>query len=83
MFQVAIGEPGDLYIGGSGLAKGYLNRPELTSERFIHISSVMRLVAYPVPVPGAHVTLSSLGNNKFSSYSLAPTAETGKIEPAH
>ena len=32
---VAIGEPGELYIGGVGLAKGYLNRPELTKERFI------------------------------------------------
>lgn len=33
--QVPIGEPGELYIGGVGLADGYLNHPELTSERFI------------------------------------------------
>lgn len=33
--QVPIGEPGELYIGGVGLAKGYLNRPELTTEKFI------------------------------------------------
>ena len=27
--------PGELYIGGVGLAKGYLNRPELNAEKFI------------------------------------------------
>jgi amino acid adenylation domain-containing protein len=29
------GEAGELFIGGAGVGRGYLNRPELSSERFI------------------------------------------------
>jgi amino acid adenylation domain-containing protein len=32
---VATGEIGEMYVGGGGVCRGYLNRPELTAERFI------------------------------------------------
>ena len=32
---IAEGEPGELFLGGLGVARGYLHRPDLTAERFL------------------------------------------------
>lgn len=44
MCPVPIGVPGELHIGGAGVAQGYLNRPELSEEKF---------VTNPFSTPGA------------------------------
>ncbi|MCP4154924.1 MAG: AMP-binding protein, partial [bacterium] len=36
--NVPLGVTGEIYIGGDGVGRGYLNQPELTSEKFVPLS---------------------------------------------
>ena len=46
---VPIGASGELFIGGAGIARGYLHRPELTAERFLPDPFVPNGDALPSP----------------------------------
>jgi amino acid adenylation domain-containing protein/FkbM family methyltransferase len=37
-----VGQPGELNIGGLGLARGYLNNPELTAQKFLYLAAKTR-----------------------------------------
>lgn len=39
-----INVPGDLYVGGDGLAVGYINKPELTKEKFVYVDELGKRV---------------------------------------
>jgi len=61
---VAPGTEGELYVGGMGVALGYLNRPELTTERFIPhpLNPHARALVYKT---GDRVRMRADGNIEF------------------
>lgn len=42
--EVENGEIGELYIGGAGVARGYINRPEETEKRFIYYDKTNEVI---------------------------------------
>jgi amino acid adenylation domain-containing protein len=82
-----IGVPGEIYIGGDGVTLGYLNRAELTSERFLpdpH-SDLPEARLYRTGDRGrwlANGTLEHLGRLDFQVKVRGFRIELGEIEAA-
>jgi len=63
--SVPVGVPGELHIGGDGLARGYLNQPGLTADRFIPLS----------------VTLADVGGDERNCRRLYKTGDLARWLP--
>jgi amino acid adenylation domain-containing protein len=83
---VPIGVPGELYIGGDGLAAGYLGQPALTSSKFVQIEGLN--FSGPLYKTGDRVrwladgNLEFLGRLDFQIKIRGHRVELGEIEAA-
>ena len=62
LMPVAPGEPGEIYIAGDGVARGYWNRTELTDARFISLPALSQDRVYRT---GDRARLLANGNLEF------------------
>ncbi len=81
------GVPGEIYVGGDGLARGYLLRPELTAERFLpdHLTGSGRLyktgdLARLIPRASGGLDLEYLGRIDHQVKIRGFRIELGEIE---
>ncbi len=69
---VPIGVPGELYIGGVSVANGYLNRPDLTAEKFITVQGNRE--------QGTGKREEEIGNRLYKTGDLSRYLSDGNIE---
>jgi amino acid adenylation domain-containing protein/non-ribosomal peptide synthase protein (TIGR01720 family) len=81
---VALGVPGELWIGGPGVARGYFRREELTAERFLEMDGrrFYRTGDLVRQVPGEGGELEFLGRIDTQVKIRGIRIEPGEIEAA-
>jgi len=83
--RVEAGEPGDLYIGGAGVARGYWNRPDLNVEKFLVDPFLTRNCMYRTGDVARFLpdgNLEFLGRQDFQVKLRGHRIELGEIEAA-
>ncbi len=83
--SVQSGECGEIHIGGAGLARGYLARPELTADRFREATDAMPQRLYRTGDLGQWLpdgSIEYLGRNDFQVKVRGFRIELGEIEAA-
>ena len=70
---VPVGVPGEMYVGGAGVTRGYLNRPELTTERFISSP-------FDPPLPPLNKGGTQGGAKLYKTGDLARYLPNGELE---
>ncbi|GAB4213803.1 MAG: hypothetical protein OHK0022_51410 [Roseiflexaceae bacterium] len=80
MRPVPVGVPGEIYIGGDGLAEGYHQRPDLTAERFIPVGLEARDLRLVEEEPNQASSLKPQASRLYKTGDVGRYRPDGAIE---